>query len=94
MEIQEISDAEYHELWLDLPISTPNASSMDEAFQTLGCCVKSKEKGQGGMPAYFGRLQVHDKNADHVVVISYPKEKPIFKWEGTVSQYHSVWNCD
>ena len=94
MDIQEISATDHAELLFDMPLSTPRASSMEEAFGTPGCGVKSNEQGDGGWPAYFGRLLTHNDVTDHVVVISYPGDKPIFKWEGTVSQYHSTWRCD
>jgi len=100
-----VTPAAWNELSLDMPFSTPCASSEDEAFNTPGCCLKSNERADGGWPAYFGRLL---SNKDlwptglphpegHTVIVlamvRYPND-PLWVWTGSKAEYYSVWRCD
>lgn len=83
-------DTLWAQAFMDTPRSPPpNPKSMDDAFNTPGCHLKSQKFPY----RYFGRLVVIDRERDLVAVLvkdRVPKEV----WLGTVADYYRDWRCD
>jgi hypothetical protein len=89
-----VTPVAWNELSLDMPFSTPNASSEDEAFNTPGCCLKSIERAPGRPPTHFGRL--HSVSEEQVIVMAmrHAADDPTWVWTGSRADYYDVWRCD
>lgn len=84
-------DAEWADLFMEMPIGTPGVLSEQEAVRIPGCCVKSRKRDPGRPPKYFGRVLKNEQ--DEAVVISQRGDDK-FVWRGNQIQFEEHWACD
>lgn len=90
--------ATYHTAYMET-VFAPRLAGLtrEQAFLTLGACVKSIELAEpNGWPKHTGRLVTYDKQSDRVVVRSHEDgiTEPRRVWTGTVAEYHAFWEVD